>query len=124
MLSELSPVIDAAMRHLIADGDGGELGFAGDDESGFTGDAAGRTLCAELHAHHTDALLLGTNTPFATGAVVRLLDEHPRLKIVCITPDGRHAVLHERRLGRIEVADVSFATIFATLRTACAAEAV
>jgi len=108
MLSDLSPVLGAAMRQVVEGS--AELSLAGEAGS------------AELDLEHADALLLGTETPFAGAGVVGLLDEHPRLKIVCITPDGRHAVLHERRLDSIEVTDVSFATIFATLRTACAAE--
>jgi hypothetical protein len=114
MLSELPPVLNLAMRTVIDDAEG--LACAGD--------APWPGVRAELAAHPADALVLGTLTPLATRGIVELLDEHPRLKIVCVSPDGRHAVLQERRFEQVELTEDSLAMIFDAIRTACAAEVI
>lgn len=112
MLSELPPVLDVAMRTVIDDA----------EELACVGHAPWTGVLAELAAHPADALVLGTLTPFATRGIIGLLDEHPRLKIVCVSPDGRHAVLQERHFEQIELTDVSLSMIFDAIRTACSAE--
>ena len=69
-----------------------------------------------------DALLLGAAAPAAADPSRHLLDTNPLLKIVCISPDGRKAVLQERRLNRVEIDNVSFDRIFTALRDAFDAE--
>jgi hypothetical protein len=69
-----------------------------------------------------DALLLGAAVPVAAEPCRRLLDANPHLKIVCLVPDGREAVLQERRLDRIHIENASFELILAALRDRCAVE--
>jgi hypothetical protein len=112
MLCGLTPVLAEASRKIL--GESTDMSYAGDESLGRVEQAA--------KSRQFDALLLGATVPGAAEPSLRLLDANPVLKIVCVSPDGRQAVLQERRLDRIEIANVSFDRIFSALRDACAME--
>jgi hypothetical protein len=112
MLCELTPVLAEASRKLL-------------DETADMSCAGAETLAQveqSVMSRQFDALLLGATDPDAAEPSRQLLDGNPQLKIMCVSPDGRQAVLQERRLDRIRIENVSFDRIFEALRDACAAE--
>lgn len=66
----------------------------------------------------SDVAILGLHDSGFPGICTHLLDEHPRLKILGVTPDGRRAYLYELRPSKIPVGDVSPAGVLAAIREA------
>jgi hypothetical protein len=114
MLCELTPVLAEASKTVLE---------ASTDMT-CAGDQPLAQVEHDVTSGRFDALLLGATVPAAAEPSRRLLVANPQLKIVCIAPDGREAVLQERRLDRIQIENVSFELIFAALRDSCAAEKV
>jgi hypothetical protein len=114
MLCGLTPVLAEATRKILDDS--ADMSCAG--EKTF------HEVERNVSSKEFDALLLGAAEPAAPEPSRHLLDKNPRLKIVCVAPDGRDVVLQERRLDRSRIENVSFDRIFAALRDACAAEGV
>lgn len=112
MLSELTPVLTDAFRRILDDSV--ELCCAGDKS--LTQVERGAS------SKQFDALLLGAANPAAIEPSGRLLEQNPLLKIVCVSPDAREAVLQERRLHCSRIENVSVDRIFSALRDACARE--
>ncbi len=112
MLCGLTPVLADATRTVLDD----------TADMSFVGDEALQQVEQAARSKQFDALLLGATTPAAADPSRYLLDRNPLLKIVCISPDGREAVLQERRLDRVEIDNVSFDRIFTALRDAFDAE--
>ena len=112
MLCGLTPVLANAARTVLDDL--ADMSFVGDD---LLVQVERRARSQEF-----DALLLGATTPAAADPSRHLLDTNPLLKIVCISPDGREAVLQQRRLDRDEIDTISFDRIFTSLRDAFEAE--
>lgn len=112
MLCEMTPILREAARNIL------------DDSPDMTcvGDETLAQVEQRLQSKQFDAMLLGTLAPGADEPGRHLLDINPLLKIVCVSPDGREAVLQERRLDRIRIKNVSFDRILAALREACAPE--
>jgi hypothetical protein len=112
MLCELSPVLaEAAQKILVESAD-----------MTFVGEEMLRQVEHSVRSRRLDALLLGSASPADPEPSRHLLDENPLLKIVCVAPDGREAVLQERRFDRTRIENVSFDRIISALRVACAAE--
>lgn len=112
MLCDLTPVLALASRQRL-------------DEAEDLTCVGAETLAElelDLESARFDALLLGASEPHATEPSRHLLDGNPRLKIMCVSPDGRQAVLHERRLERMWIKNVSFDRLFDSIRDACESE--
>ena len=112
MLCELTPVLAAASRQLLDEA--ADLTYAGTETRA--------ELELDIASGRFDALLLGASEPSASEPSRHLLDKDPHLKIMCVSPDGRQAVLHERRLERTWIENVSFDRLFESIRDACATE--
>lgn len=112
MLSELPPILARAARRAL--NTSGDMAFAGE----MPADDVVKVL---VHGD-IDAVLLGAVEPATDDRGRKLLDLDPHLKVVYISPDGREAALHERRLQRTVIGAVSFTTLLSSVRQACGAE--
>jgi DNA-binding NarL/FixJ family response regulator len=66
----------------------------------------------------SDVAILGLRDAGFPSICARLLDQHPRIKILGVTPDGRRACLYELRPSEVPVGDVSPAGVLAAIRAA------
>src|SRR4051794_35191314 len=112
MLCELSPVLDEASRKLLRKA----------ADMSCVGAESLIEVELDVMSGDYDALFLGVIDPGGDEPSRHLLDGNPQLKIICVSPDGRQAVLQERRLDRRQIENASFDRIFAALRAAYAAE--
>ena len=67
---------------------------------------------------HSDVAILGLHDGEFPSICTHLLDVHPHIKILGVTPDGRRAFIYELRPSKVPVGDVSPEGVLAAIRTA------
>lgn len=92
---------------------------AGESDMEVVGDLAEYSeLLPAARETKADAVIIGLRNGELPDECVGLLDEHPRVVLVGVHGDGRHAFVHALRPERVPIGDVSPATLVEALRTA------
>lgn len=66
-----------------------------------------------------DIVVIGTDHPEALGQFVDLFRDHPDLRLLAIRHDARAASMHQMRIRRCRVADLSPPAILSALLASC-----
>jgi DNA-binding NarL/FixJ family response regulator len=69
-----------------------------------------------------DVVVLGIDEATLPGPGKRLLEEHPHVKVLAVTPDGRRAFLYELRPHLVPLGEASPDRLLEAIRTAAHAE--
>jgi DNA-binding NarL/FixJ family response regulator len=69
-----------------------------------------------------DVVVLGIDEATLPGPSKRLLEEHPHVKVLAVTPDGRRAFLYELRPHLVPLGEASPDRLLEAIRTAAHAE--
>jgi len=70
-----------------------------------------------------DVIVLGIQEAALPGPVDRLLQEHPHVKVLVVTPDGRRAFLYELRRHAVPLGQASPDRLLDAIRQVVHAEA-
>jgi hypothetical protein len=106
LIAAVPPLLGDIVRDALADEPGVEVvGKTGDDDLSRSVDA-----CA------ADVVLAEENGAALPDPYLRLMYLHPRLRILTVSPDGRHASLWHLAPERRALADVSPRGLAAALR--------
>ena len=90
---------------------------ASQDDLEFAGEADGIAgIARAAKGAEPDVVILGGARSVSKAEYDSLLYTWPRVRIVAIAPDGRHAAFHELRPHVTQLGEVSPATLIAALR--------
>ena len=65
-----------------------------------------------------DVVILGCANSELPEAGLRLFDEHPSVRVLCVSADGRRTFLYELRPHRVPIGEVSPEELVAAMRNA------